>query len=69
MQWKLDSYNPGRSRRSTVSTFFERRTGTNCRGTLERTVELIHAGLPMTRQVAPGFPLVREMMFVITESK
>ena len=58
-----------KTRRITVSTFFERRTGTNNRGTLERTVDLIHRGLPVTRQEAPGFPQVREMMFVITESK
>ena len=32
-------------------------------------MDLIHGGLPVTRQEAPGFPQVREMMFVITESK
>lgn len=58
-----------KTRRITVNTFFERRTGTNNRGTLERTVDLILRGLPVTRQEAPEFPQVREMMFVITESK
>lgn len=57
------------SRRETSYTFFERRTGTNNQGTLEHAVDLIHGGLPVTRQEAPGFPQVREMMFVITESK
>lgn len=58
-----------RTRRTTSYTFFERRTGTNNRGNLEHTVDLIQGGLSMTRQEKPGFPQVREMMFVITESK
>jgi len=45
-----------KSRRNTVNTFFERRTGTNNKGTLAHTVELVHGGLPVTRQEAPGFP-------------
>lgn len=33
---------PRKNGRNTVNTFFERRAGTSNRGTLERTVDLIH---------------------------
>lgn len=66
--WEMWLLRRRKTRRNTVNTFFERRAGSNNRGTLEHTVDLIHGGLPVTRQETPGFPQVREMMFVITES-
>jgi hypothetical protein len=42
------------TRRIYVYTFFERRTGTNNRGTPEHILDLIQGGLLMTRQEAPG---------------
>lgn len=52
--WEIWLLRHQKIRRNTVSTFFERRTGTDNRGTLEHTVDLIRLGLPVTRQEAPG---------------
>jgi hypothetical protein len=66
--WEIWLLRHRKTRRTTGYTFFERRAGTNNRGNLEHTVDLIRGGLSVTRQETPGFPQVREVTFVITES-
>lgn len=66
--WEIWLLRHRKTRRTTGYTFFERRAGTSNRGNLEHTVDLIRGGLSVTRQETPGFPQVREVTFVITES-